>query len=99
MKRKLTVNRTRDLATSTVDAYSFSRYGWTAWNASAQLLARRGYDADQIEAIMRSKWMRWASDMSSNPSPTSKDLERYLDKYADTECSLANVNRLVAGTL
>ncbi len=98
-KRQVSVRQAEEIATRTVDAYSFDRYGWAAWKATAQMLARRGYNVAQIESILRSKWMRWAGDMADTSSPTSQDVARYLDKYAETECSLENVNRLVAGTL
>lgn len=86
------------IAEATQDAYSFSRYGQKAWAASCRMLLRRGYDVRQIEAIMRSKWTRWAADGGKNEKPTSKDLERFLDDPRN-ECTLENVNRLAAGTL
>lgn len=64
------------------DAYSYDRYGSKGWTACVRLLAKRGYDAREIEAIMRSKWTRWAGDMSNKPygKCNSADLARFLDK-------------------
>lgn len=78
------------IAEQTKDAYSFSRYGQKSWAASCRMLLRRGYNAKQIEAIMRSKWTRRAGD-------TSKDLERFLDDPRN-QCTLEHVNGLIAGT-
>jgi hypothetical protein len=87
------------IAESTRDAYSFFRYGDKSWFACCRMLARRGFNAEQIEAIMRSKWTRWAADAAKNhQKATSKDLERFLDDPRN-QASTANVNRLVNGTL
>jgi hypothetical protein len=77
------------LADQTADAYSFDNYGPIAWRACARLLLRRGYSAREAEAILRSKWMRWAADGASwRPSwrygkTTSIDLARFLDAMPD----------------
>lgn len=63
----------------TRDAYSFERYAPGAWAARALLLLKRGLDAREVEAVLRSKHMRWARDLSDKSSNyTSADLERYL---------------------
>lgn len=59
IERSLTA---RALAERTADAYSWGRY--RSWEAVAALLLARGYNAREAEAIMRSKWTRWAGDMS-----------------------------------
>jgi hypothetical protein len=80
------------LATSTEDAYSFNRY--TNWRACAALLARRGYTYREAETILRSKWMRWAGDASSNRygRVSSRDLARFLETPT---CSRANLDRML----
>lgn len=85
----------RQIAEQTSDAYSFDRYG--SWLACATLLVRRGYSVDECEAILRSKWMRWAADASSNRYGrcSSADLARYLDKQTNLK---ARVRELVVGT-
>jgi hypothetical protein len=83
-----------EMARKTADAYSADSF--RSWPACAKLLAERGYTAEQAEAILRSKWTRWCRE--SSPS-SAKELAAYLDKNADRECNIENVNRLVAGTL
>lgn len=46
----------------TRDAYSFDRYGATAWANAIRLLDAEGYTEDEIEWILCSKYMRWAAD-------------------------------------
>jgi len=50
------------IAEKSRDAYSADRYA--SWQAVAALLLARGYDATEAEAIMRSKWTRWAADVN-----------------------------------
>ena len=57
----------RDLAVRTADAYSADRYA--SWVACARLLVTvRGYSLREAEAILRSKWMRWAADVQRGPA-------------------------------
>lgn len=86
------------LADATGDAYSSTRY--SSWLQCAVVLLRRGYSYEQAEAILRSKWMRWAADQSpmSYGKATSTDLIRFLDDDRN-KCTIDNVNRLVSGTL
>ena len=51
-----------DLAANTKDAYSFPRYGKAQWLACCALLAGRGYNVQEADAILRSKIMRYAAD-------------------------------------
>ncbi len=68
------------LAKETSDAYSAASY--TSWNSVCLLLAQRGFNRWEAEAILRSKWTRWARDMWDKPSkPTSSALAAYLDMY------------------
>ena len=87
-----------ELADQTSDAFSFDRYA--SWTGCVQMLARRGYDRREIEAILRSKWMRWAHDNSNKPygRSTSVDLARFLDANKHRGCGQGDVNELVAGT-
>jgi len=55
--------RARALAAKTADAYSVSRYA--SWPACAQVLVTMGLNDLGVEAVLRSKWMRWAADGSS----------------------------------
>lgn len=49
----------------TKDAYSFNRYAKSAWRGAIQYLRSIGLSDRQIEAVLRSKHMRWAADNSS----------------------------------
>lgn len=68
------------LAERTSDAYSVPAYA--SWNACAATLLRRGFSTIESEAILRSKWMRWAADASTARygRATSRDLDRFLDE-------------------
>ncbi len=61
------------------NAYSTDRYR-NEWRPSIRALRRAGYDDRQIEAIIRSKWTRWAADHSDNRygRVTAKDLMAFV---------------------
>lgn len=68
------------VANACADAYSFDRY--KSWSAVAEMLLRRGLSEKQAEAVMRSKWTRWAADASAARygRVTGKDLERWIER-------------------
>jgi hypothetical protein len=78
------------------DAYSTSNYKGN-WSPCIRMLHKRGYDDRQVEAIIRSKWTRWAADGSdkSYGYTNSADLAKFLDKQSNLEKEVAE---LVAGT-
>lgn len=84
--KKMTKDEAKALAAKTDNAYSFDRYA--TWSACAAALASMGYTAEEAEAILRSKHMRWAADAASNArvarygDATSTDLKRYLQTGA-----------------
>jgi len=45
------------------DAYSADRYA--SWTGCADALLKLGLDDLAVEAVLRSKWTRWAADLSS----------------------------------
>lgn len=97
-KTTLTIAQADEVANATSDAYSFERYAPGAWKASCRMLAREGYDAREIEAIMRSKWTRWAGDSSEKNEyghVTSIDLKNFLNSMTNLEKEVAE---LVLGT-
>jgi hypothetical protein len=61
------------------------------------MLRKRGYDDRQVEAIIRSKWTRWAADGSDKRYGynNSADLARFLDKQSNLAKEVAE---LVQGT-
>lgn len=62
---KMTATAAQALADKTSDAYSADRYS-NNWIGCIEMLSDRGYNEREIEAILRSKWMRWAADVSGN---------------------------------
>ena len=59
--------------------YSEDRYD--SWPAVAQTLLNMGYSMVEAEAIMLSKWTRWAADDSDKPygKVTAQDLVHWMD--------------------
>lgn len=78
------------------DAYSTSNYGGN-WGPCIKMLRKRGYNDQAIEAIIRSKWTRWAADNSvkSYGYNNSADLSRFLDTMTNLDKEVAD---LVEGT-
>ncbi len=52
----------RKLAERCADAYSADRY--RSWSHVAFELLKMGLTEQEAEAVMRSKWTRWAADVS-----------------------------------
>jgi hypothetical protein len=69
----------REIAKKTEDAYSFDRY--SSWWMCAKVLLDRGYNEEEVEAILRSKWMRWAGDAShrSYGKYNSEDILNFIE--------------------
>jgi len=78
------------------DAYSTDNYNGT-WIPCIKMLRKRGYDDRAVEAIIRSKWTRWAADHSdkSYGRNNSADLARFLDNTSNLAAEVAD---LVQGT-
>ena len=68
-------------------AFSRDAYTTSGWQGSAKWLAGQGFDKYQIEWVLRSKWMRWAADVSSNSygHNSSRDLIRFME--SSPECT------------
>lgn len=83
-----------ELAAMTADAYSVNRYN--SWLALVKMLQKRNYTDREVEAILRSKWTRWAADSSRNPNrgATAADLERFLDDPRN-QCTRQAVRKLL----
>jgi hypothetical protein len=84
---ELEATRAQRVADRTKDAWSVERYGALRWRACAKMLLARGFTEREAEAILRSKWTRWAADYSKHPYgyTTSADLSRYIDTMTTTE--------------
>lgn len=52
--------RAKNIAEKCSDAYYVSAY--RSWPAVAKVLLQRGYNDQEVEGIMRSKYARWAYD-------------------------------------
>lgn len=84
------------LAEKTSDAYSADRF--KNWGAVVHMLLKKGYSEMETEAILRSKWTRWACDQDTGRGSTyghhtSKALERFIEGATQAE-----INELVIGT-
>ncbi len=86
-----------DLAQKTGDAYSATRYN--SWRNVCATLLKRGYTERQAEAILRSKWTRWAADAAdaNYGEATANDLVRFIEDPRNN-CTMAAVNQLVMET-
>lgn len=75
----------KELSEKTSDAYSYDRYN--SWEACIKKLRKAGYSDREIEAILRSKWTRWAADSSSAPygKASSVALMNYINKNETKE--------------
>ena len=62
MAKRENAVRAQVLARDTGNAYSTFRY--RNWPAVAEALLDRGLTEQEAEAVLRSKWMRWAADAS-----------------------------------
>jgi hypothetical protein len=79
--------------------YSYDRYSRGGWRQAIRELLKRGYDEREIEAIMRSKWTRWAAD--SDDAPYGKTPGVALIRFIDdprNKCTQAAVAELVGQT-
>ena len=87
------VEKLNALAERTADAFSFDRY--RSWRGVCAMLLRRGFSEREAEAILRSKWTRWAADRSNAKSygnASAADLASFID----FSYSLAQLKKEVA---
>jgi hypothetical protein len=87
------------LAARTENAYSANRYN--SWAAVAQVLLDDGYSECEAEAILRSKWTRWAASASSasyGNVPASALLAWLQYSFPGRRARTAEVKALVAAT-
>jgi hypothetical protein len=80
----LTKTRIMKLEEQLSSAYSTDRYR-NGWRACIKMLYNHGLSIDNIEAVICSKWTRWAADASKARYGycTAKDLERFMDSNKD----------------
>ena len=89
----------QNLFEKTEDAYSFGRYSAGGWRQCIRIMRKKGWSETEVEAVLRSKHMRWAGDMSDNPHGyvSSGDFQRYLDRYPN-QFTQEKLDDLVEGT-
>lgn len=85
------------VAAGTRTAYSAGAF--SSWTSVVRLLAKRGFNRYEAEAILRSKITRWCRDEfgSERGLQFASTLGKYLDKYNVTP-GCKEVNELVMGT-
>lgn len=88
---KSIASRAAELALKTEGAYSFDRY--SSWPYVAERLLRFGCTDLQAEAIMLSKWTRWAADASGQRygHVTAQALIRFVAKQGKDEIAKLTV--------
>lgn len=98
-----TTARIARLYEATCDAYSFDAYSERGWRSAIRMLVKHGLTDRQIEAVLRSKWTRWAGDSATNHSKgkrygrfNGRDLERFINSAKD--CGWSDVAALTVGT-
>ena len=65
-------------------AYSFSNYGEENWMDIIEWMASEGYTPGEVEQVLRSKLMRWASDMANAKGKvTLEDFKKYNTYYME----------------
>lgn len=75
------------------DAYMTDSYGEREWERCACWLAEQGLDAAEIEAVLRSKYMRWAEEGGCCLANFKK-----FWAQSPTLTTKAAIDELVAGT-
>lgn len=74
------------IAAQTTDAYSFPRYGKKHWLDCVRMLVTHGYDAVQVECILRSKITRYAADRhEGRGKATAGDLLQFVEGERNQE--------------
>jgi hypothetical protein len=80
-------DKAKALAEKTSDAYSSDRFA--NWEAVIQCLLNLGYSELETEAIVRSKWARWACDMDTSRNSygrhTSSAMLRFMKGTPQSE--------------
>jgi len=80
-------------------AFSTDKYGngqEEAWVGCIKALRRKGYSDRQIEAIVRSKWTRWAAERAGKQRrATSGDLLRFMEVFTDNGANPERLKREV----
>lgn len=76
-------DRAKRIAEATADAYSHDAFGDREWLRSTHMLIDMGYTDEEVEAILRSKWTRWARDEEGTYKGSCRMLRRFILQHAD----------------
>jgi len=74
------------LNTKLNNAYSYKRYR-DGWIPCINMLRKQGYNDIEVEAILRSKYTRWAADAGGKRYgyATARDLKNYMDSFCTAD--------------
>lgn len=102
MRAAMPTKLSKSIAEITQDAYMAQDYG-SSWERCARLLLNLSLTRNQVEAVLRSKHMRWADDCfgrGNGQKSNSAAFKRYLDNWIKTEGKnwLNEVRELTVGT-
>lgn len=85
------------VAERTLGAYSCDRY--RNWRGVAQALLDYGLTEKQTEAVMWSKWMRWAADFDKSGARYGRHTSQAIVAFLDNSpASVRELNNLVYET-
>ena len=92
--------RVSRIEAKTEDAYSYDRYSRSGWRGTIKMLLNGNWTEREVEAFLRSKYMRWAADMDATRDygqHNSRTVSEYLESL---RCPLnqRDLDELVAGT-
>lgn len=89
----------KELEDATEMAYSHDRYTKGGWRACIRHLRNNHFGNKEVMAIMQSKHLRWAADMSGRTYGTNngKCLKQYMEKWPNYFVA-SEVEKIVAGT-
>lgn len=81
-----------DLEELTSYSYSYERYSPEGWRDCIRLLRERGLSDLEVEAVLMSKHMVFAANMSEDKRPWGSNgkatLEEYMDEYPLSSASI-----------
>ncbi len=82
---KTAIQEVHWMFSATMDAHSFKRYGPAGWRSAIRAIKAEVKDDRHVEAFLRSKHMRWASDASDRPhgSETGDTIRSYIAEHPE----------------
>ena len=92
-------NSFRAIVLSQVCADAYSTFRYRSWPTVAKMLINRGLSDREAEAVMRSKWMRWAADSSRvrYGSVPAKAIIEFLDTLTNERAEIEELTKETFG--